>query len=106
MERQVRQILMQQSRKTHVLHDHSVCSESVYVVAVVERSRELTVCNKSIYGHIYFYAVGMSVTDGIRQLFVTEIIGEYPGVECHASHVYGIRTVIYSGYKMRLASHR
>ena len=48
----------------------------------------------------------MSVTDGIRQLFVTEIIGEYPGVECHASHVYGIRTVIYSGYKMRLASHR
>ena len=97
---------MQQSRKAHILHYDSVHPESIDIITIVERSRQLAVRYESIDSHIYFYAVGMRIINSIRKLLITEIVSENPGIECHASHVNCICSVIDCGNQMSFASHR
>ena len=60
---------------------------------------------KCVYGHVYLHTMHTRIVYGIRQFFITEVIGKYSGIERHSSHVYGIRAAVHGRYKMLFASH-
>ena len=97
---------MQKPGKAHILHDNTVNSKAVDVIAVIKRPRQLMVGYESVDRHIYFDSMGMSIVYGIGKLFIAEIVSENPGIECHAAHVNRIGAVINCGDQMRFASHR
>ena len=103
VERKIRQVFMEQSGQAHVLHYDGVDSEPVNIVAVIECPRKLAVGYQSVDGHVDLYSVCVRVVYRVRQFFVAEVVGEYPGIESHAAHVYGVSTVVHGSDKVLFA---
>ena len=89
-----------------VLHYERIRALLVELAREIKHTFKLPVEIQRVDGYIAFSLVDMAVIYRLKQLILGEVFGIASCVEISSAHVYGIRTVLYSGNKTLPASRR